>query len=91
MNVPLHPRVPGTSRTCPGKEDWPHCQLSEARGVLADAAHHPDTLVILACRTIAAHSRDGRELEDALILWRKLDKRPLAEVAPTAFAKGGDA
>ena len=91
MNVPLHTRVPGTSRTRPDKEDWPHCQMSEARGILADAAHHPDTLVILACRTIVAHSREVRELVDALGLWRKLDKRPLAEVALTAFAKGGGA
>ena len=46
-------------------EDWREERLREARCVLADIAHHPASLVLLACRVIAAHSRDRIEIEDA--------------------------
>ena len=39
---------------CP--PDWPAQRLAEARGIVADFVHHPDSLIVLACRAIAAHS-----------------------------------
>ena len=46
--------------------EWHQDRLSEARGIVADVAHHPDTLVLLACRVICAHSLDPLERVEAL-------------------------
>ena len=43
----------GTS-TAPHSPDWPAERLAEARGIVADFVHHPDSLIVLACRAIAA-------------------------------------
>lgn len=51
---------------CPA--DWPAQRLAEARGIVADFVQHPDSLIILACRAIAAHSPDPREGREALAL-----------------------
>ena len=51
---------------------WQQDRLIEARGVLADFAHHPDTLVVLACRVICTHSSNSIELADALGVSRLL-------------------
>jgi len=75
----------------PASDDWRHDRLSEARGVIADISQHPVSLVILACRTIAAHSEDGIESAEAVTLWRMLDPRPLHVLATAAFEKGGAA
>ena len=53
---------------CPCPSDWPAQRLAEARGIVADFVHHPDSLIILACRAIAAHSRDPQECREALAL-----------------------
>jgi len=45
---------------------WQQDRLIEARGVLADFAHHPDSLVVLACRVICTHGSNSIELADAL-------------------------
>ncbi len=45
--------------------DWRTDRLREAQAVLADISHHPTSLVLLACRVIAAHSTDRIEIEDA--------------------------
>ncbi|OUS04008.1 hypothetical protein A9Q96_16910 [Rhodobacterales bacterium 52_120_T64] len=52
--------------------EWHADRLSEARGIVADVAHHPDTLVLLACRVICAHSLDPFERVEALGLIRIL-------------------
>lgn len=71
--------------------DWMLDRLTEARGVLADSTHHPDTLVILAARLVVGQTADARECADAIDLLRLLDRRPLHVIAAAAFPKGGAA
>ena len=59
-------RSTATEAPCP--TEWPAQRLTEARGIVADFVHHPDSLIILACRTIAAHSPDPQESREALAL-----------------------
>ncbi|GHE05418.1 hypothetical protein U879_03975 [Defluviimonas sp. 20V17] len=61
--------------------DWCEDRLTEARGVLADVAHHPDTLVDLACKVVRALSPDDGERFEALGLLRLLAP-PCDRVAP---------
>ncbi len=82
-----HPPVIPTSTT----GDWMHDRLTEARGVLADTAQHPDSLVILAARVVVGQTDDARECADAIDLLRTLDRRPLHAIAAAAFPKGGAA
>jgi hypothetical protein len=82
-----HPPVIPTSTT----GDWMHDRLTEARGVLADTANHPDSLVILAARVVVGQTDDARECGDAIELLRLLDRRPLHAIAAAAFPKGGAA
>lgn len=56
-------------------EPWPAERLREARGILADAAHHPDTRVALAARVVIAHSPEDAERSDASALQRILENR----------------
>ena len=65
--------------------DWPAQRLSEARGIVADFVHHPDSLIILACRAIAAHSPEDQERREALAL------AGLLIAVSNRKAKGGDA
>jgi len=51
---------------------WNEDRLAEARGIIADVAHHADTLVLLACRVICAHSLDPLERAEALGLMQLL-------------------
>ena len=71
--------------------DWMRDRLTEARGILADVPHHPETLVILACRVVAGQTNDASECADAVELLRFLDRRPLHAVSAAAFPIGGDA
>jgi hypothetical protein len=71
-------------------DPWPAERLREARAILADAAHHPDTLVSLAARVIVRHSRDEAECRDAHAL-RRLFKANLQSTAPTATCLQGGA
>ncbi len=82
-----HPPVIPTSTT----GDWMHDRLTEARGVLADTAQHPESLVILAARVVVGQTDDARECGDALDVLRLLDRRPLHAIATAAFPKGGAA
>lgn len=66
---------------------WRQERLIEARGVLADIAHHPDTLVLLACRVVCGCSTDPVERADALGVMRLLDVRP-PETASIALNGG---
>ena len=82
-----HPPVIPTSTT----GDWMHDRLTEARGVLADTARHPESLVILAARVVIGQTDDVHECGDAIELLRLLDRRPLHAIAAAAFPKGGAA
>ena len=48
--------------------DWPAQRLTEARSIVADFVHHPDSLIILACRAIATLSPEEQERREALAL-----------------------
>ena len=48
------------------RQEWPKDRLAEARGIIADVAQHPDTLVLLACRVICTHTLDPFERTEAL-------------------------
>ena len=54
---------------------WHEDRLVEARGIVADVAHHPDSLVLLAYRVICTHSLDPLERVEALGLMRVLAER----------------
>lgn len=87
MTAPLsHPAI-----TTSATGDWMHDRLTEARGVLADTAQHPESLVILAARVVVGQTDDARECGDALDVLRLLDRRPLHAIAAAAFPKGGAA
>ena len=87
MNQPLsHPLL-----AQPSSGGWMHDRLREARGILADAPQHPETLVILAARVIAGQTDDVGECADAINLLRLLDQRPLLAIAAAAFPNGGGA
>jgi hypothetical protein len=73
----------------PTSGDWMQDRLTEARGVLADATQHPDTLVILAAHVVAGQSDNAIECADAVDMLRLLDRRPLHAIAAAALPKGG--
>lgn len=66
--------IPASDANCnstdaaPCPADWPAQRLTEARSIVADFVHHPDNLIILACRAIAAHSPDPQERREVLAL-----------------------
>ena len=87
MTAPLiHPLL-----TDSGVGDWMIDRLTEARGILADTAHHPESLVILAARVVAGQTNSASECADAIDLLCQLDRRPLHAIAAAAFPKGGAA
>ena len=45
--------------------EWQADRLAEARGILADAPHHPDDRVILGARVIAGLTGDPDERAEA--------------------------
>lgn len=75
--------------TCISQSQWHLERLIEARGIVADFAHQSDTLVLLACRVICAHSTDASERADALGLIRLLSAG--SPEAASAAPKGGTA
>ena len=66
--------IPASNDNCnstdaaPCAADWPAQRLTEARRIVADFVHHPDSLIILACRAIAAHSPEEQERRETLAL-----------------------
>lgn len=83
MNA-MSPTPDGRAATpCP--TTWPSELLAEARGIVADFVHHRDSLIILACRAIAAHSPDPQECREAVALAGLLVGRSVPTV------KGGPA
>nr|WP_108223511.1 hypothetical protein [Cereibacter johrii] len=58
---------------------WPADRVAEARAVVADAAHHSDHLLRLACTVLATHGESATERADAQRLLLVLDaRRPVA-------------
>ena len=76
-----------SASSCTDQSHWRQARLVEARGILADIVHHPDTLVLLACRVIFDNSRDAGDRIDALGVMRLLNRQPLETVS--TFPKGG--
>jgi len=68
-------------------DQWRRDRLAEARCVLADVAHHPDSLIILAARVVCAHTDDSAELSEAKDLWRLL--RSMQTVTAVVLPTGG--
>ncbi|TRW92753.1 hypothetical protein FNJ84_20885 [Paracoccus sp. M683] len=66
--MPIPAADPRADANAPNPADWPAQRLTEARSIVADFVHHPDSLIVLACRAIAAHSPDPREGREALAL-----------------------
>ena len=85
MTAPLPHPLLATADTA----DWMHNRLIEARGILADTAQHPETLVILAARVVAGQTDSASECADAIDLLCQLDRRPLHAIAAAAFPNGG--
>jgi hypothetical protein len=63
-------------------QQWHADRLAEARGIVADVAHHPDTLVLLACRVICTHTLDPLERTEALGLMQLL-ATPMPNASPS--------
>ena len=63
----------------PRNATWPADRVAEARAVIADAAHHSDHLLRLACTVLATHGESAAERADAQRLLLVLDaRRPVA-------------
>lgn len=86
----IQPHIHPKSVT-PVASDWMQDRLTEARGILADAPQHRDSLVILAARIVAGQTDSASECADAINLLGLLDRRPLHAIATSAFPKGGAA
>lgn len=54
--------------------EWQDERLAEARGILADAPHHPNARVILAARIIAGLAGDPDERAEAQGLLEVMDR-----------------
>ncbi len=74
-----------------GFDQWRHDRLTEARGILADAARHPSSLVIIAARVVVGLTGDSAECAEAVDMLLACDPRPLHAVAAAAFPNGGAA
>lgn len=59
----------------PRNAAWPADRLAEARAVIADAAHHSDQLLRLACTVLATHGESAAERADARRLQLVIDAR----------------
>ncbi|PTV93654.1 hypothetical protein C8J27_11319 [Rhodobacter aestuarii] len=59
----------------PRNSAWPADRIAEARAVIADAAHHSDHLLRLACTVLATHGESAAERADAQRLLLVLDAR----------------
>lgn len=84
VRSPLPPAAPSSG-------DWMHDRLTEARGILTDAARYPASLVIIAARVVVGLTGDPTECAEAIDLLRARDPRPLHTVAAAAVQNGGGA
>lgn len=72
----------------PSSGDWMHDRLTEARGILADTARHPDTLAIIAARVVVGLTGDSAECSEAIDMLRARDQRHQHAIAAAALAMG---
>lgn len=72
-------------------DQWRQGRLVEARSILTEAEHHPESLVILAARVVAGQTNSAVERADAIDLLCRLDRHPLHAIAAAAFPNGGAA
>jgi hypothetical protein len=72
-------------------DQWRRDRLAEARGVLADVAHNPDTLIILAARVVSQHTDEANECAEAIDLLRLLDGLPKHVATAAAAGPTGSA
>lgn len=70
MSSPLH-----RGDADPIDPDWLAARLSEARAVIADAAHHSDHLIRLACNVLVTHGTTAAERKEARVLRVIVDAR----------------
>lgn len=83
--------------TCPilqvtlaiGCEQWRRDKLIEARGILADAARHPSSLVFIAARVVVSLNSVYIECADANDMLGARDPRSLHAIAAMAPKTGG--
>ena len=59
----------------PRNSAWPADRIAEARAVIADAAHHSDHLLRLACNVLVQHGETPGERADAQRLLFVVDAR----------------
>lgn len=74
-----------------GFDQWRRDRLTEARGILADATRHPDTLVIIAARVVVGLTGDSAECADTVDMLRAHDPHPLHAIAAAVLQRGGAA
>lgn len=72
-----------------GFDQWHRDRLTEARGILADAARHPSSLVIIAARVVVGLTGNSAECAEAIDFWRVRDPQTLPAIAATAPTTGG--
>lgn len=72
-------------------DQWRRDRLTEARGILTDAARHPASLVIIAARVVVGLTGDSAECADAIEVLRARDPRPPHAIAKAAAQNGGAA
>ena len=64
----------------PRNSTWPADRVAEARAVIADAAHHSDHLIRLACNVLVAHGETAAERKDARVLLVVINaRRPIRQ------------
>jgi hypothetical protein len=73
--MPFHTQRGAQARRDRARQDWIEERLREARGVVADVAHHSDHLIRTACNVLVQHGETGEEREDARILLVVLDAK----------------
>ena len=82
VRSPLPPAAPSSG-------DWMQDRLTEARGILTDAARHPASLVIIAARVVVGLTGDSAECAEAIDMLRARGPRPLHAIAMAAVQNGG--
>tara|TARA_R110002072_G_scaffold254761_1_gene413608 strand:- start:671 stop:979 length:309 start_codon:yes stop_codon:yes gene_type:complete len=83
VSAPARPSTrPRHAAVDPG---WRQARLAEARAVLADAAHHSDHLLRMACEVVIRHGPTENEREEARVLLLVLDaRRPVPQAQRAA-------
>ena len=89
MTGPVQRPVPGHAWPSPRHAavdpGWRQARLAEARAVIADAAHHSDHLLRMACEVVIRHGTNEAEREEARVLLLVVDaRRPVPQAQRAA-------